>query len=158
MQTQAKFHHQFHFTKTFKCFIRSSKEPYRSLQYNVNNLVLSFCPLVTPISGGFRSSNAMFRTTCILVLLLCSVLRSVPPHISKFRIIEQCRGEFQSKLKQRRSLPSAGSQIELYVTCVNSNNAQFLNCYWIANCQTVNSKTLAIAVIVPYLTCTCERE
>ena len=24
-ETQAKFHHQFHFTKTFKCFIRSSR-------------------------------------------------------------------------------------------------------------------------------------
>ena len=29
METQAKFHHQFNFTKTFKCFIRSSlrKQP-----------------------------------------------------------------------------------------------------------------------------------
>ena len=117
METQAKFHHQFHFTKTFKCFIRSSTFVFdaglvllemncfekmfkRALQkfaiQSYKILVLSFCPLVTRISGGYRPRNAMFRTACFLVLLLCSVLRSV---IYKFRIIEECRGKFQSKLK-----------------------------------------------------------
>ena len=56
MQTQVKFHHQFHFTVTFKCLIQSStmvstfgvarndflrryiSQSYRSLGYDVNNL------------------------------------------------------------------------------------------------------------------------
>ena len=66
----------------------------------------------------------MFRTTWFLVLLLCSVLRSVisgnddkPSHINSGFSKNAALGEFQSKLN--RSLPSAGSRIVhmLYVTC-----------------------------------------
>ena len=72
VQTQLKFYHQFHFTSTFKCSIRSLKlfstfgvvrnnifgEDVQNSHTDVCNamliiLVQSFCPLVTLTSGGF---------------------------------------------------------------------------------------------------------
>ena len=76
VQTQAPFNHPFHFTSTFKFFIRSStfvfdvwccgklnfmwryiKQSYRSLQDDVNNLGTRFLSTFTRTSGGLHLNS-----------------------------------------------------------------------------------------------------